>query len=173
MYIVFNKELLAKKVSGYRILVLKITVIITLILGFIGTKTYIEAYAILSDHTAVQASVTHTEHRQEKGKLGLMKDVYLVSYVFSVGVKNYQSSFNTNAEKFSRYKKNGVVTIAYSNRDPNDFERLDLLKRQADPLDLARRVGLVFVLVYLFFSIFVWVAKARLKKKLGQPMEVQ
>lgn len=173
MYAVFNEEMLAKKVSGYRKIALILTIIVTLIMAYFGVEAYLNAKDILADYSTVQATVVGAEHRQEQGRKGRIKDVYEVSYQFNHDNKDYNDSFTTNADKFEDYKRSGLVRIAYSNKNPQKFDRLDLLQVQADVKDLGKRMGMVFVLVYLFFSFFVWIAKARWKKRLGQPMEVE
>lgn len=173
MFVVFNEQLLAKKVSGYRKFAFMLSVIVTVVMAYFGVRAYFNAKNILADHSVVRALITHTEHRQEAGKKGLMKDIYEVSYEFDLNNRAYLASFNTNQDKFEQYQKGGHLKIAYSNQDPKKFERLELLQRQSDPRDLARRIGIVFILVYLFFSVFVWMAKSKWKKRLGQPMEIE
>jgi len=173
VFVVFNEQLLAKKVSGYRKFAFLLTIITTVVMAYFGVRAYIHAKGILSDYSVVKAQITHTEHRQEPGKKGLVKDIYEVSYEFDLNNRAFLASFKTNEDKFEQYQEGGLIKIAYSNQDPNKFERLELLKRQSDPRDLARRIGIVFVLVYLFFSIFVWMAKSKWKKRLGQPMEIE
>jgi len=173
VFVVFNEQLLARKVSGYRKFALLLTVITTVTMAYFGVRAYYQAKSLLSDYSVVQAQITHTEHRQEEGKKGFIKDIYEVSYEFNVNNRSYLASFKTNEDKFTQYREGGLLKIAYSNQNPKQFERLDLLKRQSNPRDLARRIGIVFILVYLFFSIFVWIAKSKWKKRLGQPMEIE
>lgn len=172
MYIVFNEELLRKKVSAYRKFALFLTIIVTVGMGFFGVQSYLNAKNILSDYSTINAVVTSADHREEKGKKGFNKDIYEISYTFNLDDKDYKASFNTNVEKFEQYKRNGKIEIAYSKKNPSNFDRYELLRHQADHRDLARRIALIFVFTYLFFSIFVWIAKSKLKKLIGQPMEV-
>lgn len=173
MYIVYNEEMLAKKVSSYRKLALILTLIITAVMAYFGVEAYFKAKNILADFSTVQASVTSAQHREERGRKGRVKDIYEVSYTFNLNSQQYSDTFQTNADKFAEYQSTGSVEVAYSNKNPGNFDRLYLLKRQSDPADLATRIGIVFVIVYLILSIFVWRAKSKLKKKLGQPMEVK
>jgi len=173
VYVVFNEEMLAKKIWSYRKFALVLTSIITAVMAYFGVEAYFSANALLADHSTIRANVVQTEHREQRGKKGLTKDIYEVSYSFNLDTKSYSASFHTNAEKFSDIKSTGIVEIAYSNKNPANFERLELLLRQSDPKDLGKRIGLVFLLAYLFFSLIIWVIKSKLKKNIGQPMEVQ
>ena len=173
MYIVYSEAMLAKKISTYRKFVLKLTLLLTVIFAVIEIKSYLLAKVILGNHAVIQAHVTGVKALPKEDKFAsLTRQNYQISYTFNINKQEYTSSFYTNVDQSSHYKQIGQITIAYSRDNPNKFDRLELLQKQSDPRQLARRIALVFVSIYLFFSIFIWIAKLRLKKNVGQPMEV-
>ena len=140
MFVVFNEQLLAKKVSGYRKFALLLTVIITVVMAYFGVRAYFDAKALLSDHSIAQAQITHTEHRQEQGKKGFLKDIYEVSYEFNVNNRAYLASFITNENKFADYHE-GEHLNRYFGIDWHDARLEELPQRPVRAVPWMQRIS--------------------------------
>ena len=167
---VYTEEMLNKKVAGFKKFS-AVAILIIMILGtYVGIQAYVRATRILSDHSTMQAKLTKAEHWRERAKKGRMKDIYEVSYAFELESKPYNATFRTNEEKFNQYKSTGTVEVAYSNKNHAEFDRKDLLLRQSSLLRLFKRLGIILIASIAFFAIIGFLVKARLRKKLGQPI---
>jgi hypothetical protein len=167
---VFTEEMVRKKLSGYKKFAVVTTIILVIFGVYVGANSYLRANDILSDHSAVQATVTKTEYRQEEGKKGRLKDVYEVFYSFSQNGSPVNGSFRTNQEKFIQYRSSGVVEIAYSNKNPAEFDRLELLKSQSSLSGLLSRMAIFLVACIVFFGLLGLIIRAMLNKKVGSPI---
>lgn len=167
---VYTEGMLARRMAAFKKFSGIVILAIMMLATYVGIQSYIRATRILSDHSIVQAKVTHSEHRQERTKKGRLKDIYEVSYGFDLDGKAYAATFRTNEEKFVKYKSTGALTVAYSNKNHAEFDRKELLITQSSLLGMFMRLAMIFVAAIIFFSIIGFIVKGRLKKKLGKPI---
>lgn len=162
--------MLASKMAGFKKFSAVVILAVMIFATYVGIQSYLRATRILSDHSTLQAKVTQADHRQERTKKGRLKDIYEVSYSFDLGGKAYAATFRTNKEKFDRYKSDGSLNVAYSNRNHAEFDRKELLLTQSSVFGLLKRLGMIFIGAIIFFSIIGFIVKGRLNKKLGKPL---
>lgn len=119
-----------------------------------GISSYLNASAILKDHSAVDAPIqlVDTSSRTKKGHTTI---TYTFNYRYQVDGKEYVAEYSAVNEKGERYLNTPVIKIAYSNSDPSKVGALHVLERQGSLGDLIKRVligtailGLIALFIY-------------------------
>jgi hypothetical protein len=123
-----------------------------------GFSSYLNASAILKDHTVLDAPIQLAD-TSSRTKRGHTTTTYTFNYSYTVADKNYMAEYSAVNEKGERYLSEPTIKIAYSNTDPEMVGALHVLERQSSFGGLLKRsligsiaLGLVALFIYAWAS---------------------
>ena len=121
---------------------------------YVGVDSYLNATAILKDHTVVDAPMEfiRTSSRTKRGHTSV---TYHFRYSYSVNGTDYSEPYSAVNEHGERYLEQGYMTIAYSNPEPARAGPIHLLEDQSRLGRLIKSLLLVAVILFVI-AIFVW-----------------
>ena len=125
-----------------------------LFLSYAGITSYINASAILEDHTVVDAPIELID-TTSRTKRGHTSTTYIFNYTYTAEGNEYVSEYSAVNEKGERYIDNPVITVAYSNADPSMVGALHVLERQSSLWGMIKGVTLAVLLLGLV-ALFVY-----------------
>lgn len=117
------------------------------VLGASGLSGWFQARAILQDHSVATAPVKLEDVEEKRGRKGRISHAYHFSYSFDAAGKPQVGRFSTSESNASPFMADGAtVKVAYSNREPSRFERLDRLESRSGLGSVLKRwmIALVF-----------------------------
>ena len=111
--------------------------------AYTGISLYIAASSIMKDHTVVEAPIelVNTTSRTKRGHTSI---TYHFKYSYTVNGQEFSSPYSAVNEKGERYLDKGVITIAYSNPNPEKAGALHVIKRQASLWEMFKGFLLFF-----------------------------
>ena len=127
-------------------LVLPLYVVAIGFLSWAGIQSYLNASAILSDHTVVKAPIELMDV-SERTKRGHTTTTYEFEYTYVVDGKEYVSEYSAVNEKGEKYVGEPIIEVAYANGDPVRSGALHVLARQAKLGSLIIRLLIVSVIL--------------------------
>lgn len=144
----FNTHLKLSRLSKW--LCIAAFVVFGGMLGLSGISGYLQASTILKDHSVVSAPVQLKEIEEQRGRKGRVSYTYHFTYTFNAAGKPRTGAFSTSESNATPYmEEEATVRVAYSNRDPSNFERLSTLESHKGLGAVLKRllIALVFAAV--------------------------
>ena len=123
-------------------------------LGYTASDAYLTASFILKDHTVVEAPI-ELVNTTSRTKRGHTSTTYNFTYAYDVDGTSYVSRYSAVNEKGERFLDNPVITVAYSNEDPNQVGALHVLNRNSSLGGTIKRV-LIAALILGLIALFVY-----------------
>lgn len=123
-------------------------------LSYVAASSYLNASSIMKDHTVVEAPI-ELVNTSSRTKRGHTSTTYKFKYTYTVKGQEYVSDYSAVNEKGERYLDSPLITIAYSNSDPEKVGALHVLQRQSSPGKMIKGI-LIASLILGVIALFVY-----------------